>query len=757
MADQILRIHPAIGMARVGNSRDYYLAPESMAGEPQSGTDLTGGLPIRPDSEDTPITSAELRDSNGALKRQAARFRIYHYPSDTPQRYPTGVEVEEVRIGSKLGGKAVTDILWTVHLANKKAACWILDEELGERAFQDGKTPALRNPDYGNADAPERLRRLVIDAGPRAIAATGTGGAPAQADFDAGSEASYWSGDSRRTVADYPKQFPADAFKPDQLYTPVNGPGDMPQDGDGSGGAYMPPATNSPIDYLGTSMTDAHGRLVVVGGHGRATGFSETTSGAPQERFKLPGFVNNDGWFDDTSDGPVTATLVFDDGSQMAVPHSAWVVVTDPSYAPQIRNAVTLWDDAHDSWVRLMGLAPELYDPSAKGAYSGFRSDYKPVFDTDIKPIFIAAGLQQWAVNLNQTGLEGHIHSTKITADDDAQSWFDLDSFIRDARPDSLAPVDNGTAKGSTNETAPLMPLSLGDAGYALLTLSQTQYFFMQRWSAKAFSKSGGTPLNAGEFLDKATLVNCLGGRFNPGIDMTFIIRDPALYDPNWKDPSVGPFRIHDARLDYAKVQPGQPFLGVGYTPLRAQTLVEPGDLCKFMAVPWHTDYNSCATHTPSPNPGGPLTDENGDPVPGLYDGRNLTTFWSWPAQRPVATYTFDDLAKADTAQGKQAGQLPKRQHFCVRGTGTTVPSQPTKEKPFPAEWVGRYQNNFNILVGWNKIGFILQAPAIEGYDPAWTQAVDYYLETANIAEGDSDAVDPYPVPITQNVRRQTQ
>ncbi len=49
-------IHPAIGIARVGNSPDeYYFGPE-----------IPGGLPIAPDG---------YKDASGAMKRQAGRFR----------------------------------------------------------------------------------------------------------------------------------------------------------------------------------------------------------------------------------------------------------------------------------------------------------------------------------------------------------------------------------------------------------------------------------------------------------------------------------------------------------------------------------------------------------------------------------------------------------------------------------------------------------------------------------------------------------
>ena len=69
-----LRIHPAIGIARVGTSTDYYLGPETMAGMPQKETKLTGGLPIKKGTESTTITSEDLRE-NGKLKKQGARFK----------------------------------------------------------------------------------------------------------------------------------------------------------------------------------------------------------------------------------------------------------------------------------------------------------------------------------------------------------------------------------------------------------------------------------------------------------------------------------------------------------------------------------------------------------------------------------------------------------------------------------------------------------------------------------------------------------
>ena len=48
----VFRIHPAVGVARVGNSQKYVIAPESMDGRPVSeGSSITGGLPIRAGTE----------------------------------------------------------------------------------------------------------------------------------------------------------------------------------------------------------------------------------------------------------------------------------------------------------------------------------------------------------------------------------------------------------------------------------------------------------------------------------------------------------------------------------------------------------------------------------------------------------------------------------------------------------------------------------------------------------------------------------
>jgi hypothetical protein len=188
-----------------------------------------------------------------------------------------------------------------------------------------------------------------------------------------------------KQLANYPKSFPSDSF--DTLFCPAG-----------------------PIDTLGELRTDKQGRLLVLGGYGRACGWDVkppySTNSAPPLKFD----VNNDNWFDDASDGPVSAALVLDDNSVQQVQAGAWVVTADPGYAPQILNIVSLWDDMYDTWVRQLALAPQLYEKDK------FQESYKVSFPDQLHPIFQSVALTQWTINLNKTGINLHNQVGRIDA-----------------------------------------------------------------------------------------------------------------------------------------------------------------------------------------------------------------------------------------------------------------------------------------------------------------------------------------------------
>jgi len=129
--------------------------------------------------------------------------------------------------------------------------------------------------------------------------------------------------------------------------------------------------------------------------------------------------------------------------------------------------------------------------------------------------------------------------------------------------------------------------------------LSPLQYSLLQRWAAGDFvadydpdhqpaRQLSEVPLaDQPATLDRAALEFCLADAFHPGCEMTWPVRHTTMYS--------APFRIRHR-------EPGSwaPKLGSRLTPdavsavggpLYAQS---PGDLTRWMAVPWQTDTASC-------------------------------------------------------------------------------------------------------------------------------------------------------------------
>ena len=135
-------IYPAIGIARVGNSKDEFLIGPEITGQKE---------PIDPK-----LSSGEeikYKDEFGKVKRQAARFRIYEVDDQ-------GTVIREIV------DSATTSIDWRVHLANRKPINYQFKNamDLGKNLALD---MTLRNPDI--VDLEERKKKLLLDSGTRNI------------------------------------------------------------------------------------------------------------------------------------------------------------------------------------------------------------------------------------------------------------------------------------------------------------------------------------------------------------------------------------------------------------------------------------------------------------------------------------------------------------------------------------------------------------------------------------------------------------
>ena len=92
-----ISVYPGIGIGRVGNSDEYFIGPEAPGQIPDPGG--RGGPGVE---------GGRYKDVDGALKRQAVRYRVYGHDAD-------GNVVAELT-------NANACVEWNVHVRNMKAA-----------------------------------------------------------------------------------------------------------------------------------------------------------------------------------------------------------------------------------------------------------------------------------------------------------------------------------------------------------------------------------------------------------------------------------------------------------------------------------------------------------------------------------------------------------------------------------------------------------------------------------------------------------
>jgi hypothetical protein len=498
-AAEIVRcaIHPAIGVARVGNSPDaLFLGPEV------------------PGPHSTPEGS--FKDAAGLVKRQAARFRVYGLDAE-------GNVVREITA-------AEAEIAWAVHLANAKAAWYEFEtafdipEATGAPSMPGGPpnrplvTPR-RNADLaGAARAP-----LTIDPGPRAIAGAGInpGGADARYAFDSG-------------------RF---------FDTPV---------------------------YLGELRTDEAGRLLVLGGRGQS---ASRVPGTPARTF-----ANNDGWHDDTADGPVTATVRLDDGRALEA-EPAWVVVGPPNYAPGIQSVVTLYDVLFEAATKL--------EPDRTPPRPSFTRQIYPLLARHVQSEWVNAGfLRDFGWGSPGSFLEPS--TLARLADPSPASAFIRGEVFRRFRDPAYRQQEYGELPPYYGD-AIAFPANSPRQWMAVLPI---QYRWLEQWAAGDFDADW--PAEGLTFpalledlaldeqpaaLDRAVLDECLGGAFHPGCEVTWPVRLPLMY--------AAPFRLRHRTApepDWGSEMASSIALAAD-GPLSASG---PGALTRWMAVPWQTDTSSC-------------------------------------------------------------------------------------------------------------------------------------------------------------------
>ena len=476
------KIHPAIGIARVGNSTKndgFYIGPQVVNPKPEA--------------------PGFYRDSCGALKREVAEFRIYGYDAH-------GKVVRELTMDD-------ASIEWQVELANHKAAWYNF-----ELALDIPEAATAPPTTQRNAKIKDRAS-LSITPGMRSV--------------------------NQPSAEGTAYQFNGGEFC----------------------GIEVP---------LGELRTDTQGRLRVFGGLGK----SASLGGCPPTTF-----ANNDNWYDDTSDGPVRATLKLGEREIEVAP--AWVVVAPPNYGPQQKSVRTMYALMTDLAIR----AGQLPVPT------------KPSFQHDIFPIFKAMADLQW---MNAGFAAGFGYGAP-------NDFLNIEYLEKLAAPgDTYAELRRTTANAFRNPadgdvSMKPWPWVYGDAmdipmpptPRAMTALTETQLALLEYWAdghfVADFDPSFKPPTKLADvhvceqpaMLDRAALEFCLADAFHPGCEMTWPVRHASMYSE--------PYRWRHRE----KTNP-EPHFGSTLTPQEALSYngplwaQSPGSITRWMAIPWQTDTASC-------------------------------------------------------------------------------------------------------------------------------------------------------------------
>ena len=640
-------IFPAIGICRVGNSKQYFLAPE------------VPGVPARPEGG--------FKEGNSLMKKQVQRFRVYGFD-------------DQGRVVRELTTKAGDDITWTVHVANSKAAWYQFNSPMDMGDEAPGLTGQMRNQNIVG----EKRRHLIIYPGPKSI--SGSAEQPTKM------EGSFW----------------------------------------------LPP-NDIPVQ-LGELRTDEQGRLLVFPGDG--AGGSAVKNGG------IASFSDNDTWYDDWCDGPVAATVQVAGGEDLQA-ESAWVTCCGPDFAPEIDSFITLYDVVRDVMVhgkRFAGKEPLL--PGLPEQIS---------FLNEIYPLFHRLGLMTWissAAQLRQAWVDvgdflDEQYMRKL-ADPSPENKSFRESIYRQFRHPSDPLVDNVDSPHVVENQQYKLPYMLGSgANYDYssadwLLMPKLQHEALTKWKNGEFVDDYSTPPEhpvtrledlpleqQGDALTRAALERCSGGAFHPGVEMTWPLRQEALFqdapkdarDPRQKrlrafriavsdrksllqNREVGRLMTPSSAFGRDDVLRGDPKhkSGEAYTfvPGRNDAPIGPqaaGDLTRWMGLPWYGDGFSCA-----------LAIEYANDLP------NAT--W-WPALTPIDVLPevyFDQLS-ADIDDAQKLAFFENRVPF-IRGVrGISLHAE--------ASYIDGLQRAVYL---WSGFGMVVKKKRPENLSPILKKIIPEYI-----------------------------
>jgi hypothetical protein len=260
------------------------------------------------------------------------------------------------------------------------------------------------------------------------------------------------------------------------------------------------------------------------------------------------------------------------------------------------------------------------------------------------------------------------------------------------------------------------MPLLCGDnpidnvVPTKFLRLTDYQLFILRQWASGCFineAEEGWLPADytkyqpypvapprTGRELDRGVLSNVLGGAFCPGGELGWVMRNPSIYWEPYRvkaDRTLSDFLQSAAQVNQTGDDMLADFTFSVENPLSQdndfQIGLQPGDLTKYMSLPWQSDFNECSTQEIdiTYTDWNAIAPESDNDERLKRDDKTWVTLW-WPAHRPLQSFEVTSLdAKAQ-------------------------PVWTTWSRGVPQTSAG----DLKMVTEWSRLGFIIRNPSVK-------------------------------------------
>ncbi|MDI3287006.1 LodA/GoxA family CTQ-dependent oxidase [Polyangium sp. 15x6] len=453
-------------------------------------------------------------------------------------------------------------------------------------------------------------------------------------------------------------------------------------------------------------------------------------------------FADNSNWFDDICDGRVTATLVSrGDDSRIELTDAqsaAWIVTAPPDYAPQIQPIATMYDmilgASNETFPFDFSLVfPLLYrlyrmqwvnlgdflSPSFKETIDRLTADGKFKYLFKKEPAAEAAAVREQVFRLFRDPAYPYNNEPIIPS----KCATNIEN--RGSGTDELKlpfyPGDGIDYPGSPAQWFAIPPMLFDalkqwrDGNFAAIEgLEVENIDALGAYFRSKFLEAAADPSKKPLLMTRAVLETLYGGGFHPGVELTWPMRHNLMYSENREvfksvAPGFSLFGLREVRINSAsKAEQEEIFfndfgLQMGPEDIRESMRIDdrgvrhwlwritPGDLTKWMGIPWQSDAGSCQA----------VFIEKQYPVPA----------W-WAANLPVHVIPQESFRKMSDPQ-----ILPETKKHIYANRLPWLQTTNTGFVGYHAE--GGYMNGLiSMVYQWDKIGMVTgrkMDPPIEG------------------------------------------